>query len=74
MLKGTHKLHILTDEDAPFCMNISLSKHFLFECHDLAQVCDRNYKVNSFSELFDTVPSKTFIDHLKEINQQYSKI
>ena len=73
--KLTHS-YFLTRDDAPFCIpcneNYSV-KHFLLECHDLAQVRNKYFQVNSLYELFNNIPSGTIIGYLKEVNL-YSKI
>ena len=71
----THS-YLLTRDDPPICIpcneNYSV-KHFLLECHDLAQVRNKYFQVNSLNELFKTIPSCIIINYLKEVNL-YSKI
>jgi hypothetical protein len=58
--------HFLTGDDAPFCIVYNeyfTVKHFLLECHGLAHVRDRFYRVNLFVA---SVPSNTLIDYLKK--------
>jgi hypothetical protein len=51
-------------------MEVDCNKHFtvkqfLLESHDLARVCDIFYRVNSFTERFASVTSKTLIIYIK---------
>jgi hypothetical protein len=55
------------------CNDFFTVKYFLLEYNDLPQMCDRHYRVSSWSELFEWVPSKTLISYLIEIDL-YSKI
>jgi hypothetical protein len=41
-------------------------KHLLLECHDLAHIRDRFYRVKSVRELFASILSTTLIDFLKD--------
>ena len=55
------------------CLAMDLPQHFLLECHDLVQIRDRYYPVNSLLEYFPVTPSSSIVNYLHETGL-YSEI